>query len=168
MLRETGPDGNLLNVACPKCGRVGEFGGHGSYERAIVYRGREERVEVPRVRCRGCRTTHAIIPEGVIPYRPFAIAFVLAVLAAWASGASNAEVREMFGISESTRRRLTAGGRERACALLACGSSRAEVDAALAAAGIGAVPAMHMAAFGTRFAENARPGGSRARAGPST
>ena len=168
MLRETGPDGNLSNTACPECGSVGDFGGHGSYGRAIVHKGREERVEVPRVRCRACRTTHAVIPEGVIPYKSYAVAFVLAVLAAWASGMSNSDARKAFGISESTRRRLTAGGRERACALLACGSSRSEVAAALAAAGIGAVPEMHMAAFGTRFAESVRPSVPRARAGPST
>jgi hypothetical protein len=81
---------------------------------------------------------------------------VLAVLAAWASGSSNAEVRRSFGISETTRRRLLSGARRRACALLACGATRAAVDAALASAGMGAVPALHMGAYGTRFAENVR------------
>lgn len=168
MLRETAGGGNLSGTACPGCGRAGDFGGHGLYGRNIVRKGREERVEVRRVRCRGCRSTHAVIPDGVIPYRAYAVAFVLAVLAAWASGVSNADVRNKFGISEPTRRRLTAGARERVRALLACGTSRAEADAALGAAGVGAVPTTRLAAFGASFAENHRPSALRARAGPST
>ena len=167
MLRKTGPEGNLSDVACPECGRVGDFGGHGSYGRTVAYRNRSERVSVRRVRCRGCRATHAVLPEGIIPYKAFAMAFVLAVLAAWASGLSNREVRERFGISETTRRRIVSDSRRSACALLACGASRAEVGAALASAGVGAVPAMHLAAFGTRFSENPRTGPG-AGPGPST
>lgn len=172
MLREPADGGNPLLVPCPACGCAGNYVGHGSYARHVVHRGREERVEVRRVRCASCASTHAVIPAGVVPYRQYSEAFVLSVLGAWARGASNAEVRRRFGISESTRRRMVSGARRRACALLACGASRAAVAAALAAAGTGAVPALHDAAFGTRFAENvrlrrARRPGRRAR-GPST
>ena len=163
MLRKTGPDGNLSEVACPECGRVGDFGGHGSYGRTVVYKNSAERVTVARVMCHGCRRTHAVLPEGVVPYKSFAAAFVLAVLSAWASGLSNREVRGAFGISETTRRRIVSDSRRSACALLACGASRAEVAAALASAGAGALPDMHLAAFGARFCENVRP---RDRAGP--
>ena len=92
------------------------------------------------------------------------------MLAAWASGSSNAEVRRAYGISETTRRRMLAGARRRACALLACGASRAAVDAALASVGVGAVPALHAAAFGTRFAEGVRLNNAHApaRASPGT
>jgi len=172
MLRKTGPDGNLAHAECTQCKCQGNFTGHGSYKRTVVFRGREERVEVARVRCAGCRTTHAVIPEGIVPYKSYSEAFVLAVLAAWASGKSNAEVRSMFGISETTRRRIVSDSRRRACALLACGASRAAVAASLASAGADAVPAMHLAAYGTRFAENVRlnnlPRRPRARQGPST
>ena len=166
MLRKTGPSGNLSGVECPACRCAGNFTGHGRYRRTIVHRGREEGVEVRRVRCASCRATHAVLPEGVVPYKSYSEPFVLAVLRAWASGMSNAEVRSSFGISESTRRRMLADSRRRACALLACGASRAAVAAALASAGVGAVPAMHLAAFGTRFAENVRLNNPRARPSP--
>ncbi|MBQ2631583.1 MAG: hypothetical protein IJM67_10015 [Atopobiaceae bacterium] len=166
MLRKTGPGGNLSGVECARCGCAGNFTGHGRYARTVVHRGRDERVTVKRVRCASCRATHAVLPEGVVPYKSHSEAFVLAVLAAWASGASNSQVRESFGISESTRRRMLADSRRRACALLACGASRAAVAAALASAGVGAVPAMHLAGFGTRFAENVRLNNPHARPSP--
>lgn len=172
MLRETGPGGNPLALPCPRCGCAGNYVAHGSYRRHVVHRGREERVEVRRVRCASCGATHALIPPGVVPYRQRSEALALAVLAAWASGSSNAEVRRSFGLSETTRRRMVADARRRACALLACGASRAAVDAALSSTGVGAVPALHAAAYGTRFAENVRLNNprraGRARHGPST
>lgn len=166
MLRKTGPGGNLSGVECTRCGCAGNFTGHGRYRRTVVHRGREEGVTVKRVRCASCRATHAVIPEGVVPYRSYSEAFVLAVLAAWASGMSNAEIRRSFGISETTRRRIVSDSRRRACALLACGASRASVAASLAAAGVGAVPAMHLASYGTRFAENVRLNNPHARPSP--
>ena len=166
MLRKTGARGNLAGVECPKCRCAGNFTGHGRYTRSVVHRGREELVTVRRVRCASCRATHAVLPEGIVPYRCYSELFVLAVLAAWASGMSNAEVGRSFGISETTRRRIVADSRRRACALLACGASRAAVAASLASAGVGAVPAMHLAAFGTRFAENVRLNNPHARPSP--
>ena len=156
MLRKTGPGGNLFGVACTRCRCPGNFTPHGSYRRHLVVVGKAIRLTVRRVRCASCGATHAILPEGVVPYRAYSEGFVLAVLAAWASGHSNSQVRAMFGISESTRRRILSNTRRRICALLACGASRPAVDAALRAAGIGAVPAMHMASLGTRLAENVR------------
>ena len=144
-------------MECPACGCEGGFTGHGRYVRTVVYRGREERVSIRRVRCTGCRATHAVLPEGIVPYRSYSEMFVIAVLAAWVSGASNSDVRRIFGISETTRRRILSDSRSRACALLACGASRAAVAAALASAGVGAVTTMHLTAYGTRFTENTRP-----------
>ena len=167
MLRETPSGGNPLASPCPRCGCPGDYVPHGRYLRHVVHGGREERVEVRRVRCAGCGATHAVIPLGVVPYRQHSEGLALAVLAAWASGTSNAEVRRTFGISESTRRRMLSGCRRRACALLACGASRAAVNAALAAAGVGSLPSLHMAAYGTRFAENVRLANPHASRGPS-
>ena len=118
MLREDARGGNPLAMPCPRCRCAGNYVAHGSYLRHVVHRGREERVAVRRVRCMGCMATHAVIPPGVVPYRQFSEGLVLAVLAAWASGSSNAEVRRAYGISETTRRRMLAGARRRACALL--------------------------------------------------
>ena len=172
MLRKTGPDGNLCGIACTRCRCQGNFTPHGSYRRHLVVVGKAVRLTVRRVRCASCGMTHAVLPEGVVPYRAHSESFLLAVLAAWASGRSNSQVRAMFGISESTRRRILSNTRRRICALLACGAARSAVDAALRAAGVGAVPAMHMAAFGTRLAENVRLGNVRPPSGirgrPST
>ncbi len=156
MLRKTGPRGNLSGVPCPRCGCPGNFTGHGSYRRHLVTVGSTVVLTVRRVRCASCGATHAVLPDGVVPYRAYSEGFAVAVLAAWASGKSNAQVRNEFGISESTRRRILSGSRRRACALLACSASRAAVGRALAAAGAGAVPSLHEAAFGTRFAERVR------------
>jgi len=172
MLRKTGPDGNLSGIPCPKCSCKGNFTPHGRYRRHLVVIGKAVSIEVRRMRCASCGSTHAVLPEGVVPYRAYSERFVLAVLAAWAKGISNARVREEFGISESTRRRIVSASRRRICALLACGASRAAVESAIAAAGIGAIPAMHASSFGTRFAENVRLINSqrrgRARGRPST
>lgn len=172
MLLDAHALGNLSGSACPRCGAVGNFTGHGHYFRHLVVIGSCERLRVRRVRCASCGATHAVLPEGVVPYRAYSEAFVLAVLAAWASGKSNAQVRNEFGIGETTRRRILSSTRRRICALLACGVARAAVDAAVAAAGIGAIPSMHMSAFGTRLAQNVRLANPRARGraapGPST
>ena len=167
MLREPTSGGNPLAMPCPRCGCPGNYVGHGSYLRHVVHRGREERISVRRVRCVGCMSTHALMPPGVVPYRQHSEGLVLAVLAAWASGTSNAEVRRAFGISETTRRRMVSGCRRRACALLACGASRSAVDAALAAVGVGSLPSLHMEAYGTRFAESVRLNKSHDARGPS-
>ena len=167
MLRESPSGGNPLAMPCPCCGCAGNYAHHGRYVRHVVHRGREERVRIERVVCLGCGSTHAVIPLGVVPYRAFSEGLALAVLSAWASGTSNAEVRRLFGISETTRRRMVSGCRRRACALLACGASRAAVDAALAAVGVGSLPSLHMAAYGTRFAESVRLYNSHGARGPS-
>lgn len=172
MLLDAHVRGNLSGSACPRCGAVGNFTGHGHYFRHLVSIGSCARLRIRRVRCASCGATHAVLPEGVVPYRAYSELFVLAVLAAWASGMSNAQVRDEFGIAESTRRRILSSARRRICALLACGVSRAAVDAAIAAAGIAAIPAAHMTAFGTRLAQNVRlinpHSGPRGRPGRST
>ena len=124
MLREDPAGGNPLAMPCPRCRCAGNYVGHGSYRRHVVHRGREERVEVRRVRCMSCMATHAVIPPGVVPYLQHSEGLVLAVLAAWASGTSNAEVRRAFGISETTRRRMVSGRQE--ARLRAAGLRRVE------------------------------------------
>lgn len=172
MLRKTGADGNLFGIPCPSCRCAGNFTGHGSYVRHLVVVGSSAPVRIRRVRCASCGATHAVLPDGVVPYRAYSEGFILAVLSAWASGSSNAQVRREFGISESTRRRILSSTRRRVCALLSCGASRSAVRAALLAAGIGSVPAIHMGSFGTRLAENVRLGNLQRRCagrwGPST
>jgi hypothetical protein len=53
----------LGETNCPCCGMVGQYGRHGLYYK-YHYR---ERIVILRVRCRGCRTTHALIPSFSLP-----------------------------------------------------------------------------------------------------
>lgn len=48
---------------CPACGEAGGFGHHGRYEKYLY----AQRIEVLRVRCRGCRRTHALMPSFSLP-----------------------------------------------------------------------------------------------------
>ncbi len=73
-------------IACPVCKSRGNCAAHGSYTRSLidfeagrtVYR----RVEIKRVRCGSCGHTHAIVPDGVIPYTTYSLPFILRVLCA--------------------------------------------------------------------------------------
>ena len=156
MLRDIGEDGNLSNIACPNCRCKGNFASHGSYRRHLVTPKQASIVTISRVRCLSCNATHAILPAGVVPYRTYSEDFVLEVLDFWAQGEAKARTRARFGIAESTRRRIIAQTRSRICALLSCAPGRRPVHTALTAVGMKQIPALHMAAFGTRFAENLR------------
>ena len=50
-------------MACPACGQRGRFGHHGSYHKYHYRR----RIGVVRVRCWGCRRTHAVMPAFSLP-----------------------------------------------------------------------------------------------------
>jgi hypothetical protein len=58
-----GWDRLLSGMACPACGQRGRFGHHGSYQKYHYHR----RIRVVRVRCRGCRRTHAVLPAFSLP-----------------------------------------------------------------------------------------------------
>lgn len=156
MLRKIGSDDNLSKVACPACGCIGDFANHGKYCRWIIFKKGSAHIVIPRVRCRSCKKTHAILPQGIVPYKAYSENFMLYVLYAWAYGMSNKKIRDLFGITETTRRRIVSNARRRACALLACGASRQSVLAALKHAGIYKIAAKHQFIFDARFGENVR------------
>jgi hypothetical protein len=69
---------------CPACPSVGRFKLHGSYSRhamffdsdIIVYM----QLEIKRIRCKSCKTTHAVMPGDIIPYKQltfFVLMFIL-------------------------------------------------------------------------------------------
>jgi len=61
------------NTSCPNCPAVGRFNLHGSYRRHIVFflddKLHYEHMEIKRVRCLSCRSTHAVMPGDLIPYK---------------------------------------------------------------------------------------------------
>ena len=50
-------------MECPACRQRGRFGHHGSYQKYHYHR----RIEVVRLRCWGCRRTHAVMPAFSLP-----------------------------------------------------------------------------------------------------
>lgn len=162
MLLENPGGGNPLAQPCPKCGCAGNYVRHGRYRRRIVAMGGEAVIAVARVRCMSCGATHAIIPPDVVPYRAYSESFAIAVARAWANGTSNRDVRAVFAMPESSRRRILAQVRRRLCALLSCNSARDSVAAALAPVADAAVAAMSASLLGARVAQGARLSNLRA------
>ena len=69
---------------CPACPAVGRFNMHGSYWRYAIYFENGEVIhrllEVKRIICVSCRTTHAVLPGDIIPYKAlslFVFVFIL-------------------------------------------------------------------------------------------
>ena len=92
---------------CPRCGAVGKLSPYGYYSRNLVSHKDgmtiESRVSPPRFECTSCGTTHAILPDILIPYSPYSLRFKLAVLIAYFERDTTvAAVCERFGIAVST------------------------------------------------------------------
>jgi hypothetical protein len=51
------------SAVCPACGTAGQMGLHACYEKYHF----RARIPIQRVRCRPCRTTHALIPRFSVP-----------------------------------------------------------------------------------------------------
>ena len=92
---------------CPSCGAVGKLTPYGSYSRGFVYYQDEKvidfRINPIRFKCGSCDTTHAILPDILIPYSPYSIRFKVAVLIAYyRKTATVAAICEHFCIAIST------------------------------------------------------------------
>jgi hypothetical protein len=82
----------LRDEACPACGTVGLFGLHARY-RKYHYR---ERIGILRVRCWGCRRTHALMPSFSLPGTSIGTKEAEAYLVSRWSGASRAQAGSLF------------------------------------------------------------------------
>ena len=60
------------NYKCPKCGNKHSWNRHGSYERNIVLINDntfiDSKMNILRLKCTSCKSTHAVLPGDVIPY----------------------------------------------------------------------------------------------------
>lgn len=68
---------NIKNIKCPKCYAKSNFSIHGHYNRHILFILKSENftvdhnVSITRVICNSCGSTHALLPDFVIPYKSF-------------------------------------------------------------------------------------------------
>lgn len=71
---------------CPTCGRKGDCKPHASYRRYLIdfedATPRCRMITVRRVIC-SCGSTHAILPDPVIPYDQYSLFYIIAVLAVY-------------------------------------------------------------------------------------
>jgi hypothetical protein len=69
----------------PECGAIGRFKMHGSYFRHALYffKGKiiHEYMEIKRIRCKSCKTTHAVMPRDIIPYKTITLFILICILA---------------------------------------------------------------------------------------
>ena len=58
---------------CPNCPSIGRLNLHGSYWRHVLYFSDHglnyDFIEIKRIRCISCETTHAVMPGDIIPYK---------------------------------------------------------------------------------------------------
>jgi len=75
---------DFSSTHCPKCPAIGRFNLHGSYWRHVLYlTDRElmyEFIEIKRVKCISCKTTHAVMPGDMIPYKLLSLIIVIFIL----------------------------------------------------------------------------------------
>lgn len=90
---------------CTVCGLQGECRIHGYYRRRLKQdRDSEEpdvhELRILRVRCMGCRHTHSVLPDLMVPYRRYGLLFIVGVLAEYYHHRISAEkLCERRGIS---------------------------------------------------------------------
>jgi hypothetical protein len=97
--------GVLVRRRCPNCRETGRFARHAVYRKYHF----QAQIEILRVRCRGCRVTHALIPSFSLPGTSIGTAEAEAYLIARAEGVSRAKAASVLrahGISEGYPKRL--------------------------------------------------------------
>lgn len=98
---------NAYSGKCPYCGVSGELNSYGSYERFLISiisgKPKGSRIKPLRFKCGKCKTTHALLPDIIIPYSPYSLRFVLTFLIAYAEREGTvAELCEHYGVAVST------------------------------------------------------------------
>jgi hypothetical protein len=83
-------DKNIYNreyfeaTPCPACPAVGRFKMHGTYRRYAIYFEGDEIIhvlmEIKRIICVSCRTTHAVLPGDIIPYKALSLFVFIFIL----------------------------------------------------------------------------------------
>jgi len=60
-----------VTLRCPICSS--ECGSHGWYSRKVRLEEEATRIPVLRVRCRGCKKTHVVLPDFLAPHKQYTV-----------------------------------------------------------------------------------------------
>jgi transposase len=71
-----------FEYTCPKCGAKARFHRHGTYSRWVAYLSTSgcivfETLEILRLKCQSCNSTHSILPGDIIPFQVYSLPVVL-------------------------------------------------------------------------------------------
>jgi Domain of unknown function (DUF6431) len=99
-----GPGLPSSGVCCPLCGgELGPFGRKG-YPRYVRAGGVTRLLRVLRAVCRGCRVTHALLPDCLCPRRRDLVETIGAALEGAAAGVGHRRLALLVGVPETTVR----------------------------------------------------------------
>lgn len=59
---------NINDLSCPNCKSCGFFHHHGTYKRSVIIHGEPEPINIIRLKCTACNSTHALLLAGMVPY----------------------------------------------------------------------------------------------------
>jgi len=95
------------NEKCPSCNASMKLAPHGDYGRGLVsFEGEgvvERRIRPKRFKCGSCGSTHALLPDILIPYSPYSFRFQLcALIAYFKRDMTVVAICQYFGIAVST------------------------------------------------------------------
>jgi hypothetical protein len=146
---------------CPKCRALSRLKPHASYERDLISihdgRRREDRVRIKRVLCKSCITTHALLPDILIPKSSYTLRFIIYVLRAYLNRSGTVEeLCSHYQISISTLYRWKKRFRDHANLLLLAFNqiSQVTIRAIDSVGDIEALPGSFFNKFGFSFLQN--------------
>lgn len=89
-----------FQVECGDCHRRGCCIKHGFYERNyLISPAYRDKIQILRMLCKACGSTHAILPEEIVPYAQYSIIFMFLVLYQYYIERSKVEdICDQFGI----------------------------------------------------------------------
>ena len=93
---------------CPKCGvKHPDWKQHAVYNRYLISFENgcivSYLITIIRYRCLSCKSTHAILPESIIPYQPYSFLFIIAVMKDYYTRSLTVEgICSKYDISKST------------------------------------------------------------------
>jgi len=98
---------HYYSESCPHCGAVGRLSPYGSYSRWLISHENGQlvahHINLLRFICSSCNTTHALLPDIIIPYSSYSLRFKLKLLLSYFERTTTVEaVCLQFGIAVST------------------------------------------------------------------